>query len=540
MDRIPSLRVGAVTVASTVALLLTCAPAAHAAACNINKVSTADPGTALFDTGGYEWDVTPTPAVISRNLTFATLRDGGSNGPGGNPPSARLQSDSYDSWGALFVGPGGDGSLGNLYYQSDNNACSFEDGNRELVFPIVNLNGLEVQRKLFVSSTDLPGARLLELVLNAGAGAVTTSVQVGDTGSSNHLGDLGSDNTTAVRRDSDGNGAIGSGDLWVVTTDNPTTDTDLALAHVFDGAGGADRVDFAVLNGTDATPQDNLAYRWDNVTIAPGQTAAFISYEIQQGVVGAAAATEVANAASQAQGYEALPFGQIYAGMSDAEIAAVRNWPKPSPTVSIGAVSGAADNAPVKFSSAVAASTTAGICGGVVSLDWDFGDGSKATGSSASHQFKAETYDVKLTAVNSCGGSASATSKVSVADKTAPTVSETIKKRLKLKTLLRRGLLVRLRSSEDSRASLTGRISSSLAKKVSLSRVSRTVLRKSARLSATNSRKLRLKPKKKAARALKKLVRRAGRKGVRVTVKTVVRDSANNKRTVRKRIRVKR
>lgn len=539
MDRVPSLRVAAVTVASAVALLLTCAPAAHAVACNINKVSALDAGTALFDTGGYEWDVTVTPAVFSRDVTFATLADGGSNGPAGNPSSARLKSDSYDSWGALFVGAGGDASLGNLYFQSDNNACSFEDANRELVFPVVGVNGLEVQRKLFVSSTDLPGARLLELVHNPGAVAVTTAVQVGDTGSAADQGDLGSDSTTGVRLDSDGNTAIDATDLWVVTTDNPTTDSDLALAHVFDGAGGADRVDFATLTGNDSGPEDNLAYRWDNVTIPAGQTAAFISYEIQQGVVGAATATEAANAASQAQAYEALPFGQIYAGMSDAEIAAVRNWPKPGPTVSIGAISGAADNAPVKFTSAVVASSVAGICGGVA-LDWNFSDGATATGSSPSHQFKAGSYDVRLTAVNSCGVSASATTKVEVDDKTAPTVSETIKKRIKLRTLLKRGLLVKLTSSEDARASLTGRISSSLAKKVSLSRVSRTVLRKSAKLTANKSRKLRLKPRKKAARALKKLVRRAGRKGVRVTVKTVVRDSDNNKRTVRKRVKVKR
>ena len=51
---------------------------------------------------------------------------------------------------------------------------------------------------------------------------------------------------------------------------------------------------------------------------------------------------------------------------------------------------------------------------------------------------------------------------------------------------------------------------------------------------------MRLKPKKKAARALKKLVKRAGRKGVRLTVTTVVRDSGRHKTTVSKKVKVKR
>jgi hypothetical protein len=520
------------------ATLLLLAPVAQASNCTLDSINSPQTGAdpALFDSQGYEWDTTAPPPAPTRDSTFATLFDAGSNDGAGTPPGPRTASDSYDEWGGLFIG--GD-AVANLYFSADNNSCAYEDASRELAFPVLTINGLQVQRKLFVSSSGLVGVRLLELVTNPGSAAATTSVQVGDTQSSNNDGDLGSDTATAVRLDSDGNNAIDTNDLWLVTSDSATTNVDLALAHVLDGAGGGDRVDFATLTGTDADAVDNLAYRWDNVTIPPGQTAAFISYEIQQGVAGAAAATEIANAASQAQAYEALPFAQIYAAMSDAEIAAVRNWPKPGPTVSIGAVSGAGDNAPVNFTSAVVASSTAGICG-TASLNWDFGDGSSGTGSSPSHRFKAGTYNVKLTATNSCGGSATATRQVAVADKSAPSVSESVKRSIKLRTLVKRGLLVKLTSSEDARASLTGRIPSSLAKKASLSRVSRTVLRKRASLVANTSRKLRLKPKKKAARALKKLVKRAHRKGVRVTLTTVVRDSGGHKTTVRKRVKVKR
>ena len=524
---------------SAVALLMAFAPSAFASNCTLDTISPqlgADP--ALFDAEGYEFDTTAPPVAPQRNNTFATLFEGGSNAPGGTPPGPRSADDSWDSWGALFIG--GDAALGNLYFSSDNNSCALEDGGRELAFPLITVNGLQVQRKLFVSSSGLPGARLVEFVRNPGAAAVTTSVQVGDTQSPSDQGDLGSDSNTAVRLDSDANLAIDTNDLWVVTTDNATTDTDLALAHVFDGAGGADRIDFAGFTGTDLTPQDNLAYRWDGVSIAPGQTAAFLSYEIQQGVAGAATSTEVANAASKAQGYQALPFAQIYSGMSDAEIVSVRNWPKPPPTVSIGAVTNAADNAPVTFSSAVVASAVAGMCGTVTSLSWDFGDGAKATGATPSHQFKAGTFNVKLTATNSCGGSATASRSVVVNDR-APKVKASLQKVIKLKAFLKKGLLAQLTSSENSNATITGRISSKLARKVSTARISPTVIRKGAKLKANTKRKLRLKARnRKARKGIKKLVRRAGRKGLKVKMTIVVRDSGKNRTTVRRTVKIKR
>jgi hypothetical protein len=108
-----------------------------------------------------------------------------------------------------------------------------------------------------------------------------------------------------------------------------------------DGLGGADRVDFTILtdNLPADTQTDHLAWRWDNVSIRPGQTAAFISYEVQQGVADANAAAEDALARAQAEAYQQAPYTSLFAGMSPAEIDAVRNWPtqncrKRRPTIS--------------------------------------------------------------------------------------------------------------------------------------------------------------------------------------------------------------
>jgi Ca2+-binding RTX toxin-like protein len=302
--------------------------AASAEECSIDEVSMANPGNALFDPQGYQFDILQGSATgPDRNEPFAALEDGGSNGPAGNPPGPRSSADSWDDWGALFVG--GD-AISNLYFSTDDNSCLREDGGRELVFPQTAIGGLLVQRKLFVAASGMPGGRILNLVTNPGLAPVTTSVQVGDTQSGDNEGDLGSDTGTAVRSSSSGDALLTTADLWAVTSDHEvfggTTNHDPALAHVFDGNGGRQRIGFVTLTGTDPTPQDNLAYRWDNVTILPGQTAAFLSFEIQQTVPDANAVAEDANAAAAANAYEAAAPQTIFAGMSEHEVGSVRNW----------------------------------------------------------------------------------------------------------------------------------------------------------------------------------------------------------------------
>jgi RTX calcium-binding nonapeptide repeat (4 copies) len=311
--------------------------------CSIDAVSGTDPGNALFDPGGYEWDVfravPPAPGEEYEIRNFASLDDGGSNSPAGNPPGPRTADDSYDEWPGLYVGATTDDApLSTSYNSADDNSCTREDGGRELVFPKLTVGGLQVQRKLFVAPSGQQGARMLILVTNPGAAPVTTSVQLGGTNFDD--GSLGSDNATQVRSSSSGDASLTPADLFGVTSDHAlgggTTNLDLALAHVIDGTGGRDRVDF--VQAVDPRLFGQLVWRWDNVAILPGQTAAFISFEVQQGVADANAAAEDAAAAAAAQAIEnAVPkpasrasttaTSALYSGMSSREIGSLRNWP---------------------------------------------------------------------------------------------------------------------------------------------------------------------------------------------------------------------
>jgi Ca2+-binding RTX toxin-like protein len=335
LDR-PARRLILIGAAALGALAL--APAsAPARECSIDDDGT-DPGNvpALLDSGGYEWDVSEETKLAPANddsEDFATLYDGGGS-TSSTPPAPTTNNDSYDGFGALFVGPGGDASLSNQYFNADDNACSRENAGRELVFPPETVSGLRVQRKLFVATAGPPGARLLDTITNPSGKPVTTSVQVGDTWSVGNYGDLGSDSSTAVRSSSSGDAAFTPADSWIVTSDHAggTINSDYALAHVFGGPGGRERIDFATLTGvgpSTGAAQDNLAWRWDKLRIRPGQTISLLWFEVQQAIAGRDAATEDGLAKASAQGYFKGAAGLLFAGMKKGEQAQVVNWRTP-------------------------------------------------------------------------------------------------------------------------------------------------------------------------------------------------------------------
>jgi PKD domain len=474
------------------------APSALAGTCQLNAPSASDPGNALFDSGGFEFDTIapddPTPEV------FATLADGGSNPPDGTPAGSNERTDSWDHWGALFVG--GD-SEANRYTSTDENSCALIDAGQELVFPVVTIGGLDVQRTFFVGAKGLPGVRLVELLHNPRANPITTSIQVGDNHAEDQLGDLGSDGDTVVASSSDGNGSLGPSDLWGVTASQLDGDpSDASLAHVWDGRGGADQIDFVTLTGTDTVPQDNLAYRWDNVTVAPGETVAFLSYEIQQDTEANDAIVWNALAADAARAREAAPLQEVYAGMSDQEIAAVRNWAKPAPTAAIAPLRSVSDGAAVTVSSAGSAPSSApGICGGA-SYAWDFGDGTTASGTAPSHRFKAGAHTVRLTVTNSCGVSASATQPISVSH-LRPRAR--LAKRLRFGGLAHGRVFVTLSSKLAATATIVGTIPPGIARQASIARISRTVLKTSVTVRPGRPARVRLRLRKHAANALRRL-----------------------------------
>jgi hypothetical protein len=308
--------------------------------CGIDSVNATNPGNALFDSGGYEFDsfersIPPIDEFNIRN--YAAFGDGGANNAAGIPAGPRSNDDSWDQWGGLYIGATTDSApLGNSYTAPDDQGCVREDGGRELVFPTQTVLGLQVQRKLFVAPNTPQGARLLVLVTNPGTSTANTSVQLGGTNAND--GDLGSDGNTAVRSSSSGDATLTPGDLWGVTSDGGAIHDDFALAHVLDGQGGRDQVDRVKA----AVPLDlaDLVIRWQDVLILPGQTAAFMMFEVQQGVADANAAAEDAAAAAAAQAIEAAvpkaakkssgsrqSSSALYSGMTKKEIGSLRNWP---------------------------------------------------------------------------------------------------------------------------------------------------------------------------------------------------------------------
>ena len=322
-------RLGVVSLMATAGMVVGIPETAFAATCG-------DDGTTkLFDPAGQYFDFTQASATPDRDQPFATLYDGGGNGPADTPPGPRSNSDSFDDWGALFVGGT---SVSDMYFSADNNACADEEGGAEHVYPVVSLHGLQVQRKLYVRPNSqvggLPGVRILDLLTNPSATAVTTTVQVGDLLSSDDNGDLGSDSDTAVRSSSSGDAVATAGDKWFVTSDHNnlgnTENSDPALAFVVDGPSARNTASsIQVGGGADASdPKDNVAYSWQ-ITLQPGETAALMSFVVEADVAtgGATQASDAdALAVSRAQAYESATTSQLYAGMSASEIAALRNW----------------------------------------------------------------------------------------------------------------------------------------------------------------------------------------------------------------------
>ena len=458
-------------------------------------------GTFQYDSEGYEFDFRLPEAVFPLLGTFDA---GGSNGPNSTPPGPRSTNDSYDYWGGLFVG--GDGAA-NAYASSVPGAdvCFDEEQGREQVFPAKAIDGLEVRRKVYVSARGLPGARILNLLRNPSGAPRTTSVQIGDDLINGiHSGDLGSDARTRVRSSSSGDAILAAGDRWAVTSDHDAGlgNNDLALAHVFDGRGGRDRIDFATTITADGKFVDNLTYRWDDVSVPAGGTVAYLSFEIQRGLPGGDGAAEDEAARLAALAYDANPLAAIYAGMSDEEIAAVRNWPRPAPTAAFSAPAGASDRAPVTLSAAAsAASPVPGSCSGLA-YAWSFG----AVEPAPIVRFAAGTHTVTLTVTNSCGESATTTGAVEVADATPPTATL---------RLSRPGLTVRLRSSEPATATLTATI-----------RRRKRIARVRTALEPGRTRTIRLKPSRRAAKV----------RG-RVSVTARITDAAGNTTTLRRQTR---
>lgn len=179
--------------------------------------------------------------------------------------------DAYDSMYYLIIN-------GTDYYSSSG-AYTTELGGRQIVLPVINIDGLNVQRKIFVPLTE-NWARYLEIIHNPSASPKTVDIRI--------YGNLGSDTGTYLISTSStnyspplyvdkGDTILNPLDFWAVTDDYSEDGEDPPLAHVWDGSEGKDHIDYLRLND-----HEFLEYLWNGVIIAPGQTVVIMHFAVQQ------------------------------------------------------------------------------------------------------------------------------------------------------------------------------------------------------------------------------------------------------------------
>lgn len=224
-------------------------------------------------------------------------------------------SDAFDGSGALNVTVGANPPV--AYSAPDPNGCILEDAAREIGFPAQTVNGLEVSRKIFVPATGVDFARRLTILTNPTGGPLTATVQF-------EYSSLGSDANTKVAGSSNGNATMELGDMWVVTDDDLTNALfgavrDPALVHAWQGPGAPDVAD--AFPNVFQVDQDVARIDFQNVTVPAGGTAVYMEVIAQR--------RSQSEALAAAPGFAAgIP--EIYAGLSVAEIAALKNFVGPA------------------------------------------------------------------------------------------------------------------------------------------------------------------------------------------------------------------
>ena len=248
-----------------------------------------------FDAGGVHWEVN----------TDGALDESG--------------DDAYDVYGELTVIVGA-ASTGYAPPDSDADACTYEDGDRETAFPtLASSGGLAVSRKVYVPATGLRFARILDIVSNPTAAPITAELVF--------EGNYGTDSDTLVLATSSGDTVVVVGDAWAALDEIDFEDT--KIASLWDSTLGtkADAADAFPDGPTSATSDDagdgddDAEVVYDDVTIGPGQTVIYMHIEH----TGQSRADVQAFANAYGPGSE-----QFYSGLSAAERSQLRNWPPES------------------------------------------------------------------------------------------------------------------------------------------------------------------------------------------------------------------
>jgi hypothetical protein len=231
--------------------------------------------TDLVTDDGYTYDI---------DDNTGELNDG--EGPGG------LDDACDDCW-ELFV----DGNGFNTTLDST------DLGGRELVHGVEVISGLNVSRRTYVPQTE-SFVRYLNILENPTGAPIMVTVRVET--------NLGSDDSTTVIATSSGDLVADAMDRWAATNGDSA---DPRVAHVWDGLGGTDSVDYAEVG---SSSEDDVDWEWQTVTVPANSTVIYMSLGSMQS--SGAAATQAATRLG------AVGSPSILDGLDAMEIAQIQNW----------------------------------------------------------------------------------------------------------------------------------------------------------------------------------------------------------------------
>ena len=202
-------------------------------------------------------------------------------------------SDAYDGCYSLAVG-------GTSYAVPSGSASTLSAGGRQVDLPPMSVgSGLVAERHIYVPTT-ATWARLIEVVANPTASAVTTTITIS--------GNLGSDSSTRLMATSSGDLVLDTSDTWFAT-DDVDGSGDPSLAHVFRGVGGA----VGVTSVTLVTDQITYVY---GVTIPAHGRVAILHFAVQ-------ASTQ---ALAQAAALQVSMLGPETHASADSWASSIVNW----------------------------------------------------------------------------------------------------------------------------------------------------------------------------------------------------------------------
>jgi hypothetical protein len=249
------------------------------------------PGITLIDSSGLQWFLNTNVTSSTSSSASGAMNEASYAAPvaattslGGTSMSAL--DDAYDGYQAMCVsltGMTGPCETGNVDYVMYNQtgappvadaACA----NRQYVFPIQTTGGVQMQRKVFVPSTD-SFARWLNVFTNTTGAPITFNMITSN--------NLGSDGSTLIVTSTNGNAVAETSDTWVTTFQDYSTGTssDPRLGHVLRGLGAP-----VGLTGVSFADGDDGPFWSYTITLAPGQTKTIMNFAVAQPSKAAAAA----------------------------------------------------------------------------------------------------------------------------------------------------------------------------------------------------------------------------------------------------------